>query len=384
MLNYTFVQSVKVLTGEGSVYQLGELLEEAGYKKPFFVCGNSMKKNGVLDKIYEGLDAKKIEHVEYNKVQPDPPSEIVDEGAAVCKENGCDCVIGIGGGSAIDTAKGINALRFNEGSILDYVTNPMKHCAGLITIPTTSGTGSELSNGAIVSDTKLDKKLPVMCIENMSEYAILDPTLTVGMPYRLTLLTGLDTFSHCYEAYTSALSNPMSDLICEKMLETVAEYLPKALEDPNDLEARGKMQNAAAIGGWMLYLACAHVGHSIAHVLGGKLHITHGAACAYGTPAVLKAIAPAVPKKVEKIGKILGAGFTGSETPEEIGEIAASAYRLFVESIELEPVADFGLDAAKVDEIADAVVGEAFAPLAPVKVDKALAEKMVKEALNIK
>lgn len=383
MLEFTFVQSVKILNGAGSINKIGELLNAAGYKKPLIVCGNSVKKNGTLDKIFASFKEYGIESVIYNKVLPDPPAEIVEEGAKVSKENGCDCVIGLGGGSSIDTAKGINVLRFNEGSILDYAAKPMKHCSGLIAIPTTSGTGSELSNGAIVSDTVNNLKMPIMCIENMPEYAVLDPELTVSMPRKLTLLTGLDTFSHCYEAYTSKLSNPISDIVCEKLLEVVVTYLPKALDNPDDIVAREKLQCASALGGFMLYNACAHVGHSIAHVIGAKLHIIHGAACAYGTPSVLKAISLAVPMKVKKIGEILGAEFTGNESNAEIGEKAAAAYKKFVDSIGLESVEKYNLSDEEFSDIATAITKEAFAPLAPVTVDKELAEKMLAETLNI-
>lgn len=383
MLEFTFVQSVKILNGAGSINKIGELLNTAGYKKPLIVCGNSVKKNGTLDKIYASFKEYGIKSVVYNKVLPDPPAEIVDEGARISKENGCDCVIGLGGGSSIDTAKGINVLRFNEGSILNYAAKPMKHCTGLIAIPTTSGTGSELSNGAIVSDTVNNLKMPIMCIENMPEYAILDPELTVSMPKKLTLLTGLDTFSHCYEAYTSKLSNPLSDIVCEKLLEIIVTYLPKALENPEDIEAREKLQCASALGGFMLYNACAHVGHSIAHVIGAKLHIIHGAACAYGTPSVLKAISPVVPEKVKKIGTILGAKFTGNESEAEIGEKSAEAYRKFTDSIGLEKIEKFELDSKEFSDIAQAIVKEAFAPLSPVTIDKELAEKMLAETLGI-
>lgn len=383
MLNFTFVQSVRILNGKGCISQIGELLKQVGYQKAFVVCDKILETNGVLDKIRKSFADSRISSVIYTDVRPDPPADLIEKGAMLCKAESCDCVIGIGGGSSIDTAKGINILRFNPGSVLEYAQKPMQHCSGLIAIPTTAGTGSELSNGAIVSDPEHDVKMPIMCLENMPEYAVLDPELTMTMPYRLTLLTGLDTFSHCYEAYTSSLSNPMTDLICEKMLETVVEYLPVALAEPENCEAREKMQYAASIGGWMLYNACAHVGHSIAHVLGAKLHIIHGAACAYDTSVVLKAISTAVPAKVRKIGELLGAEYTGAENPEEIGVKAAQAYQAFVKRLKLDPIQ---VDSSSIDdtllaELVQSVVNEPFAGLTPVKIEEALAEKMLREIL---
>lgn len=379
MLNYTFVQSVKVLTQRGAASLTGEVLSDAGYKKAFLVFDEGMRKVGILDIITKSLKAKGIEYVEYDKVMPDPTSTMIDEGAALCKETQCDCVVAIGGGSSIDAAKGINILRFNEGSILDYATKPMNLCTGLITIPTTSGTGSELSNGAIVSDVEHDAKVPVLCFNNMSEYTILDPTLTLGLPYGMTLMTGLDVLSHCMEAYTAIGSNPMTDLVCEKMISTVIEYLPKVLANPTDIDAREKMQCAASIGGWMLYNACAHVGHSIAHVIGAHFHIVHGKACAYGVPSVLKAIASAVPHKVAFIAKALGKEVT---TFDDVGDVAANAYKEFVTSLQLPEIESYDISDEEFNQLVQSVVNEPFASLTPVKVDEQLATKMLKEIFS--
>lgn len=176
----------------------------------------------------------------------------------------------------------------------------MQVCRGLITIPTTSGTGSELSNGAIISDTEHNLKLPILCANCMSEYTILDPELTRGMPASLTMMTGLDVFSHAFEAYTAITANMMTDLVCEKIMETVIEYLPQVIKDGNNLAAREKMQAASSMGGWMLYNCCAHVGHSIAHVLGAHFHLAHGACCSYGLSNVIVEMADTQCEKIKK------------------------------------------------------------------------------------
>lgn len=219
-MDYTFYQGVKVIPGVGFVNKIGELCRDTGYKKAFIVCDQGIKQTGIVDRVEKLLEESAIEYFEYAKVVPDPPASVIDEGARICKETNCDCVIAIGGGSALDSAKGINILRFNQGRILDYATKQMQVCSGLITIPTTSGTGSELSNGAIISDTEHNLKLPILCANCMSEYTILDPELTRGMPSALTMMTGLDVFSHAFEAYTAITANIMTDLVCEKIMET--------------------------------------------------------------------------------------------------------------------------------------------------------------------
>lgn len=377
MVHHTFVQQVKVITGKGCIQQLGELLQQCSYKKAFLVFDEGIAKAGVISRIADILKKADIAFVEYGKVLPDPPAAIVDEGAAICKAEACDCVIGIGGGSSIDTAKGINILRFNEGCILDYTQKEMNLCSGLITIPTTSGTGSELSNGAIISDTEHNTKAPILCFNNMSEYTILDAELTMGMPYGLTLMTGLDAFSHAAESYTSVNANPMTDFICEKAMQEVIENLPIVLKEPGNLEAREKMQCTASIGGWMLYSASAHVGHSVAHVLGAHFHMVHGAVCAYTLPTVLQKLAPTVPEKVKYIGQLLGAAFDGTENAETIGRMTANAYQEFVQNLGLKPMERIEVSEELLSELAHEIANEPLAGFSPVPVDEALAKDML-------
>jgi alcohol dehydrogenase class IV len=386
MLNFSLVQNSKVLAGCGISAQTGELIKEAGYKKAFLVFDSGVKAVGIIDKILESLSTCGIEYIEFDKVLPDPPAEIVNEGSKLCNSKNCDCVIAIGGGSAIDTAKGVTILRFNDGQILDYGKPgaEVKKSLGLISIPTTSGTGSELSNGLIISDPEHNQKVPILATNAMSEYVILDPELTIGMPAGLTMMTGLDVFSHAAEAYTTVLSNITTDMICEKVMETVVEYLPIAINDRSNLEARTKMHVSASMGGWMLANSCAHVGHSIAHVIGAKYHLVHGAACAYGFPAMIKHMVPVCAAKVQNIGKILGAEFNGTESVEEIGNITANAYITFRDEVlKLKPIKDYNLDYSNIEEVENAVVNEPFAGLCPMPVTKEKVTNMLKDILDI-
>ncbi|MCD8091030.1 MAG: iron-containing alcohol dehydrogenase [Clostridiales bacterium] len=383
MLNFITIQNVKILAGEGTINKLGELLEENNYKKPFIVCGKSLFRNGTADNLNRQFAEKNITPVYFDKVKPDPPSDIVDLGAKTFLENSCDCIIGIGGGSAIDTAKGINIVRTNGGSILDYAASEYKMCKNLITIPTTSGTGSELSNGAIITNIHTGQKMPVLCVNCMSEYAVIDPELAYKMPKELTIMTGLDAFSHAAEAYTSVGSNIMLDPICEKIMEDIAENLPKAIADENNTAARRKLHTASSLAGWMLYNCCAHVGHSIAHVLGGELHIVHGAACAYGLPSVIKLISPACIDKILKIGKILGCDFEGDETAEEIADKTSEAYKNFCyNTLGLIPVNKLTLPKYSKEHLAELISAEPFAGFSPVKVDKSTAMQLLTEIFS--
>ena len=201
-MDFTLYQKVKVISGRGSAKQIGSMIQEEGYCLPLLVFEEGLRNTGIIDVVENSLAESGISYHEFNQVKPNPTDMIVEKGARFCRQMKCDCVIAIGGGSSIDTAKGINVLRFNEGSILDYETKEVKSCSGFIAVPTTAGTGSELSQGAIVSDSKTEQKklIPTDSFEN--EYAILDPLLTQKLPANQTAFTGLDAFSHATEAYT--------------------------------------------------------------------------------------------------------------------------------------------------------------------------------------
>ncbi len=382
MVNYSCMQNVKLMVGENCHMQMGEALQEAGYRKAFVVYDGGVKATGIIDKVLDSLKAAGLSFVEFDKVLPDPPSEIVDEGARLCETTQCDCVVGIGGGSAIDTAKGINILRVNGGNILDYAdpAKEMKKAPGLMSVPTTSGTGSELSNGLIISDTAHSSKVAILVVNGMSEFAVIDPVFAAGMPKGLTIMTGLDVFSHAAEGYTSVLANSMTDMINLSIMQTVIAYLPRAVLDGSDMEARTKMHVAASMGGWMLANSSAHVGHSIAHVIGGMYHIPHGACCAYSLPVVLETVSAVLPEKVKVIGQLLGAAFVGNEDAVEIGEKTAEAYRKFAyETVGVKTVKDYVAEAADIEVLAERVVAEPLAVLSPLPITKTNADEMLKK-----
>ncbi len=385
MVNYTCMQNVKLLVGENCHAQIGEALCEAGYKKAFVVYDAGVKATGIIQKVLDSLKKSGIACVQFDKVLPDPPAEVVNEGAAICAQEGCDCVVGIGGGSAIDTAKGINILRVNGGNILEYA-NPekeMKKSAGLMSVPTTSGTGSELSNGLIISDTEHNSKVAILVVNGMSEFAVIDPVFSAGMPNGLTIMTGLDVFSHAAEGFTTILANPMTDMITISLMQTVVEYLPRAVCDGNDMEARTKMHMAASLGGWMLANASAHVGHSLAHVIGGMYHIPHGACCAYSLPVVLELISEKLPDKVKTIGKILGASYDGTEDAAAIGEKAAAAYQKFAyETVGVKPVSEYLKTTPDKEKLAKRVPSEPLAALSPVAITEENASVMIEKIFH--
>lgn len=386
-MNVSMIQNTKVIAGAGCSGETGILLKEAGYTRAFVVYDQGVKKAGITEAILAGMREQGVEYVCFDQVKADPPAEVVESAAAVCKENHCDCVVAIGGGSSIDTAKGVTILRFNPGGILDYGKPGavMKPCSGLISIPTTSGTGSELSDGLIITDTEHSVKVPILALNAMSEYAVIDPLLTLEVPERLTAATGLDVFSHAFETYTSVKANMMTEAISEKIMEMVVENLPVAVKHPENVQAREKMAAASSLAGWMLSQASAHAGHSLAHVLGAHFHMVHGEACAYALPGVMEFIAETSREKLVFVGRLLGADIEEGEDAKQVGIKTANAYRRFCsQAVNLHPIADYGaIDRESIDSLCvEAVMKEPFAALSPKPLTREAVSWLLHQAVN--
>lgn len=373
MANFNFFQPVKTISGPNCCLELADALRECGYNKPFVIFDQGVKAAGIVDKVLNGLKDKDMQYVEYGDVIAEPPVTSIDTALEAFLKTDCDSIVAIGGGSSIDTAKAVNMLRFNDGPILKYEnpTVPRNPSPGLITIPTTSGTGSEVSNAFVLTNLENHTKHLILVMEGYAEFAVIDPTLTAGTPPVVTMNTGLDAFAHISEGYLTVTGTLATRLVCERFMEDVIEWLPIAVKDGSNLEAREHMCVAATVGGWML--SNAYAMHSIAHAIGGGFGIAHGAACAYTNPYLFEFLAPAVPDRVKKIGEILGAKFKGNETPEEIGAITREVHIKFAESLGLKSIEEYDIDESKFDEMADAIINDPstifFAPKLMTKED---------------
>ncbi|MDR1677640.1 MAG: iron-containing alcohol dehydrogenase [Deltaproteobacteria bacterium] len=365
MLNFLLRQTVKILFGPGTVSQVGEILKSNNKKRVFLATDQGIVKAGIADKVISTLKRAGLDHVLFDRILPDAPAHFAEEGYSLLAKEKCDSVIAVGGGSTIDTTKAINMLRFNEGPILKYTAGPpawatVKPSPGLIAIPTTAGTGSEMSDGVIISDEN-HKKQTILSPLVMPDYSILDAELLVGVPPHILASTGLDALSHLVEGYLVNLSNPLTDIICLAGAETVLKWLPVAFYNPKDLESRSNLMAASALGGWMLANVHCNSGHSFAHVLGSMFGLPHGFGCAYAMPPVTFFNAPTIPEKTKKIGELYGVNFSGQESPEEIGSKVSQAMIYFRDvTLKLKKAKEFPYDRARFNEAADLVLKEAF------------------------
>lgn len=365
-MQFQLVQNVNVLFGAGKLALLGELATELGKKKALLITDKGIVGAGIAAKATAALKAGGVDAVLFDGVEPDPSRKVVEAGYAAYCDNKCDLVVGLGGGSAMDTAKAVNILCHNEGPILRFAAgDAMLPSPGLVVIPTTSGTGSELSDGLVISGDSGEKNAILATVAS-AEYALVDPELMLGMPAHITASTGFDTLAHGIEAFTSTSADLLSDQITKRVMEMVTRWLPIATADGKNIEARSNMAAACLMGGWMLRYGHTHAGHSIAHALGSYFHIPHGYACAYALPHVLEFNAYSIPQKTQRVGKQFGAIFTGNETPAEIGAKTRNALISFRDvDLHLAPISNWSIDRAKFPAIAEEIAKDPFQAFNP-------------------
>ena len=219
-------------------------------------------------------------------------------------------------------------------------------------LPTTAGTGSEVNNVSVVTDTKKNVKSGVKGKACVADLAIVDPQFTLGLPARATAITGMDTLAHGIESMTTILANPMADMLDEKVIELVTRFLPVAVENGNDLKARTNLSFAAMLAGMAFDNTVLHLGHAIAHSMGAVYHIPHGIACSIALPEVIEYIVDVHPEKIKTIGSIMGLNLEGLSI-QETGKAVAGKVRDFAKSMGMPTMKELNLDKNLLEKVAE-------------------------------
>ena len=342
---FTFNPKSEILFGDNSSEQAGARVKALGCSRVLCVYDKGVKDAGIVDPVVKSLEAAGLKVLHYGKVLADPPDTMVDECGDVARKEGVDGIVGVGGGSTLDTAKAVNVLLANPGPIVDYYLRPgaPPHRPGrpLILIPTTAGTGSEVTQVSVITNTATGAKGGVKGPATIPTLAIVDPGLTMGLPPSITAATGMDTFAHALEAFTSGINNNMmSDLLADRAIELVARNLPQAVRQGSNTEARTAMSFASVLAGLSFSDAPCHLGHAFGHALGAIHHVPHGVGCAIAQPAVIRLAAGLMPAKIRRVGELMGLKAAESLSTEELGTQVAERIMAFNREIGIPSLKD--------------------------------------------
>jgi len=331
---YGFFIPTVSLMGIGSSDEAGEQAKALGATKALLVTDKGLSAMGVADKIKLVIEGSGVKVVIFDGAEPNPTDLNVVAGVKAYKENGCDAIITLGGGSSHDCGKGVALVIANGGVISDYegVNKSTKAMPPFVAINTTAGTASEMTRFCIITNTETHVKMAIVDWRVTPNVAINDPLLMVGKPAALTAATGMDALTHAVEAYVSTIATPITDACAIKAIELIAKYLSPAVANGEDLEARDKMAYAEYLAGMAFNNASLGYVHSMAHQLGGFYNLPHGVCNAILLPAVSAYNLIATPQRFADIAVALGENIDGLSVTEA-GEKAIARIRTLSASI---------------------------------------------------
>ena len=373
-MNFQFHSPTKIIFGSGSLEVIGKNCKIFG-DRTLIVCGKkSMRKYNHLKIVTDSLEKEKILFDIFDKISPDAKSNEINEGILLSKKFGAKFTIGLGGGSSIDAAKAI-AVGQSFNKIEDIIGKTIKddvRSLPIIAVPSTSGTGSEVSKGSIITDSQKNFKSGIRGEKIFPKLAIIDPNLSLSMPENLALETGFDAFTHLLESYLARKSTYLSHVYSEFGLKLIFENLPKIIDNPQDIKIRESISLAALIGGINVANASTCLPHRLQQAMGSVPEIHHpharGLACLY--PSWLKKVFPETKEKFKKFKKVLG-----------INDVGYDFIVKFMNKIKVNnKLRDYGVKESYIETFIDNISGNIEND--PIKdVNKALIKKIYMESI---
>jgi alcohol dehydrogenase len=290
MNSFDFQPRTRVIFGAGTIGQLGKLAVELGFRRTLLVADHGLVASGHVDEAVTPLVEAGIEVVRFHDFEVNPDTRMVESGTAFVATQQIDSIIGLGGGSSLDCAKGINFLLTNGGQMADYrgygkATKPL---LPMIAVPTTSGTGSEAQSYALISDAETHVKMACGDKKAAFRVALLDPALTLSQPRSITAISGFDAIAHAVETYVTTKRTPVSEIFSREAWVLLEENYERVLAQPDDLEARGSMQLGAFYAGLAIENSMLGATHACANPLTARYGTAHGAAIAMLLPSVVR------------------------------------------------------------------------------------------------
>jgi len=381
---FQYRQIAPVTFGCGAINLLGQQAKELGCTKVILVFDKGVEEAGIPAKAIASLKEAGIDYVTFNKVVADPPMEIVNEAGILARAEKVDGVVGLGGGSSMDTAKGVGIMLEYPGDVYPFIQEKpiykdTRH-QRIILVPTTAGTGAECTHVAVISNVQVNMKWSVFCDPTI---AIIDPELAVTLPKNETVSTGLDAFAHASEALTSSIAHEHSNVLAIAALQKIGKWLEVSWNEPDNLEARSEMMLAANMAGVAFDNTMCHTGHSIGDALSCRYHTSHGVSCTLALPATMELVGPAVPDKIKLVAQALNLNLSGNETGEELGKMVAAEICAMMRRMGLQSLKERGCKREDVVALAPRVIANHLTDFCPVKVTLEVAEHMMERVYDM-
>ena len=357
----------RIVTGRGCASEVGAPAVEAGITATLLVTDPNVRATGAADRVRESLAAAGIASLIYDGVATEPVLEYVEAALTALRDGRCDGVIAVGGGSAIDTGKAVAALATNGGSLAEYqgIDRFKLPALPLIALPTTAGTGSEVTRVTVVTDQQRDVKMMLMAEALLPYAAVDDPLLTVTAPPGPTAAAGVDALTHAIEAYVSRRAQPLTDVLALDAIAVIARSLPGAWANGKDLEARDRMMWAQLQAGLAFSNSSVALVHGMARPLGAHFHVPHGLANAMLLPAVMRFSVPAAVTRYAAIARALGVAEEAGEPEAELALRGAAAVDTFVRSLKIPTLAGYGIDQTHFQRVLPRMAEDAIASGSP-------------------
>src|ERR1700674_3076002 len=388
MLEYTlktYQSPTRLVQRLGAIQELGGEASQLGMRRPLLVTAAARKAAGLLDVALESLRRSDVEPVVFDKVRANPAVELVAAGAAEYRSQGCDGLVAIGGGSSMDTAKGIGVVAAHDGSIVDYEWghSPISsRIPPMIAVPTTAGTGSEVTLWAVITDPKRKIKFNVGGTPLIASWvALIVPELTVKLPAAVTAGTGTDALAHAVECYTMAYHQPFTGAVALMAMEYVARYLRVAFSQANNLEARYHMSAAAMLAGLAYGTDSAGAAHAMSQTAGGVHDAPHGALTARLLGPVMEYNHAGEPERVARMAAAFGLDTRGVST-WRAAEMAVEYVHQLTKDVEIPGMQQLGFSEAEIPLLADKAFADPQTIGNPRDVDAAAYRRIYKHAFN--
>ena len=390
MLEYTlrtYQSPTRLVQRLGAIKELGNEASLLGMRRPLLVTDAGVKAAGLLDTALEALRGSDVEPVVFDKVRANPGVELVDAGAAEYRAQGCDGLVAIGGGSSMDTAKGIGVVAVHDGSIVDYEWghSPIRsRIPPMIAVPTTAGTGSEVTLWAVITDPKRKIKFNVGGTPDIASWvALIDPELTVKLPPGVTAGTGMDALAHAVECFTMVYHQPFTDAVALLAMEYVARYLRVAFSQANNLEARYHMSAAAMLAGLSYGTDSAGAAHAMSQTAGGVHDAPHGQLTARLLGPVMEYNHSGEPERFARMAIAFGLDTRGVST-WRAAEMAVEYVHQLTKDVDIMGMQELGFSAEEIPMLADKAFADPQTIGNPRDVDAAAYRRIYKQAFNAK